>query len=188
MLANYLEKIKKFELILVMFALFVIFLTWFSTNITSYHIFETSLQRINLTFENSAELILSSDEPESLTFLALSGNVVGQGNVKIYLTNGEAKLLVWDNSQRNSNIMTGYATYSKNQISNSKKLKVSIGRPLEYFSSNQNNFGIFGKFSNVCIETCTLDPKVWKGKEWRLLIYLSPNTKLELDELIFTMI
>ena len=182
-----LQNFKKFELILIIVALLalpLLFLKPFS--LTSFQSLDVSTQKLDLLIENSTEILLklNSGEGERLTSLAISGEVIGDGYAAVYLTNGKTKLLVWHNLINLQNEITGYSI-AKSQSQFNKTIEISLGEQIkEQISIPSEGPFYSGQFSDACVQTCTLDPK-WDGKEWKLLVYLTPGTKLKLDRIIF---
>ncbi|MEM4714052.1 MAG: hypothetical protein QXQ79_00715 [Candidatus Nanoarchaeia archaeon] len=171
---------KKIELFIVIAILFSLPLLLFGPKFTSFQTADSFTQEINLVLEQSKILEIKTklEETKSLTFLAASGEIIGNGYVGIYLTNGKENLLVWDNIQLEAkNRITGYASAKANY------LVITPLSDLEF--SGKKGVYTSGKFQNACIDTCLLDPREWTGQNWRILVYVQPGTKVKINSLIF---
>ena len=166
-------------LILLVFALIV------STgpSITGFMASETYTQKINLELSESKIIGIDSlsSEPLKLSSLKLSGKVIGEGPVEIYLVDGSKRLLVYSNLQEKQKGLpqiTGAATGSV-RLSVKETLNGQVIKPENYDTEQ-------GFFNQECEETCFLNEQ--ESSFHDLEIWVQPGTKVRITELKYSVI
>ena len=121
------NKLQKIEITIAV--LLVLGLTAFligNPNITGFLSLDFVMQDLNLTLSQSQNYIITSTNPEpfTLTSFKISGEMIGDGRVEIYIDNGQSQqLLVYRNvkqKQRGMALITGMFIEGEKQTEKEK--------------------------------------------------------------------
>ncbi|MBW2975230.1 hypothetical protein KY366_05925 [Candidatus Woesearchaeota archaeon] len=169
--------------------------------ITGYVSSNVYKQDLNLVINQSQNFILTSvnDDPFTITSLKFSGNILGNGQVKIYIDTGRGqKVLIYENiagkeeEEKGLLDVTGMATKAIENEETSREDKYLIIRPLksfldkEIFDEITNGLALVnGAFIQQCIETCFINMKMSKNTEYRLVFFVEKGTIVEIDEILY---
>jgi hypothetical protein len=164
----------------------VLLLTFFIANnpsITGYATTEILTQKLD--FETSESKLVGieslSYKPIKLTSLMISGEIIGDGLVELYLINNKEKKLIYSNLQKKKSgfsKITGQVTGAI-RLYEKADLRGELIVPETYITKAE-------KFNNVCIETCHL--KNLDKNLYEIEIWLQPGTKVRLTELKYSII
>jgi len=180
------------EVILIVALIIVIPLALFKPSITGFVASDLFRQNLNFTVDKSQALDVKSSDGELLyiSSLSLSGDVTGNGDAAIYLSNKDGeKVLVYTNigqAKSRSNSITGAAigTQTATQALDKDSLILDYGKELSW--PGDMGAGSPGAFVNTCINSCYLDPNKFTSKEFELQVFVEPGTKVKITEIFYT--
>lgn len=161
--------------IIVFFALMST-LVFSGPSITGYVATETFSKPLNIHMAESQRFFLETDGVISLSALAVSGKIDGDGLVNVYLVDDEEnRLLVFSNKAKTSTAMTHITGLSIVDVSITEGQKLDLIESLDdsYVTSS-------GSFVNQCEETCLVDPNVFTGDRFTLDFIVEPGTQYTL--------
>lgn len=182
------------------FVMVAFVLTFFpDTGITGHVSVEAGYQPLDLLIEESQSYIISSDyeDPLIITFMRMSGEVIGDGRAEVILDNGLGqRLMIYTNAKDRpeGNLITGMGdnkitgmVVGDEEMKELSLLNLIEGRGLPYISQEQPAGGILveGKFANECKETCLMEMELSKDSNYILELKVSEGTKLKLDTMIY---
>lgn len=193
------KKIHQIELIGAIILLLIAIVSLFpNPGITGHVSLETKKQKIDLTIANSQSYILttSSEEPFYLTSLKLSGAIIGEGIVNVYITNNQGqKVLIYSNVVKKEqgldtitgmDKITGLTVGDDSEekdylvIEHLENLKVQLGS----ISEDETIFS--GSFENGCVDSCFIEMLLNKDTAYQLLFYVEEGTILKINEIVYT--
>jgi len=185
------ETLYKIELVFIISLIVALPLIFFKPSITGFVSSDIQRTPLNLTLEESKiiQMHTQSNQSVALDYLSMSGEIIGDGDVAVYLSNGKDKLLIYSNMGKPSkpNLITGFATgptaSGKGKFNDDMILE--IGESLQWPGDMGFSTG-GGSFGRTCLETCFLDPQAWTNNTWQILAYVQPGTKLKITEISFT--
>jgi len=174
-------------LIFVLGGIFLINSTNFSKGnlITGFVSSDVITEDLNLAISNSQEYILSSGNGFKANSLSISGNIEGDGAVKILFEDYEGnQKLVYSNIQekkRDGNLITGFA------VASSCDLTIIPGKILGPVACDlsENQFLVYGSFRDECVETCFMSVEFSPEKENKLIFQLSEDTKVHISSISY---
>jgi len=156
--------------------------------ITGYLSRNIERHSVDLVIDKSQSFVisLSNNNVFSLRSLRLSGEVIGSGEVKVYIDNGfGVQRLIYANVKDESRIIDGAVSFVS-ENSDDDSLVFEKYRDIDYADFSENTKTIAGNFRRVCIETCDLNPSEFNNKQYEVLFYVSPGTKINLKEILYT--
>ena len=161
-------------------------------------------QNLNLVINKSQNFLLTSDnsEPFIITSFKISGNITGDGQVKIYIDTGKGqKILVYDNIQKKDtptglHEITGSITdksiknaTGKNISNDDKWLVIKPIKTLlekEVFDEVGNDeILVKGYFNQQCIETCLMKMEISREIAYRLIFLVEDATVLKINKILY---
>lgn len=196
--ANTLQKIE----IIVSIGLILVLTAFLlgNPNITGYLSLDFVMQDLNLTLSQSQNYIITSTNPEPfiLTSFKISGEVIGDGRVEVYLDNNQGQqLLVYKNvkqKQRGMGLITGMFIAGEKQTEKEKAKKESylVIKPGEDIQNpkmlelSEKEETVSEIFSNECTDTCFIKMELSDKIAYNLIFKIEPGTTLKLDNIVYT--
>lgn len=191
------KKIHQIEIIAAVVLLLVSIASFFpKAGITGFVSVETKKQRIDLTIANSQSYILTtnSEEPFYLTSLKVSGEVIGKGLVKAYITNQDQKILIYSNTvkkEQGLDTITGMNKITGNVVGTDSETEELIIEHLENIEAELGEIAederlFTGGFENQCIDSCFIEMLLNKDTAYQLLFHVEEGTILKINEVIYT--
>lgn len=194
------NKLQKIEIIVSIGLILV--LTAFllgNPNITGFLSLDFVIQDINLTLSQSQNYIITSTNPEPfiLTSFKISGEVIGDGRVEVYIDNGQGQqLLVYRNvksKQRGMGLITGMFIAGEKQTEKEKAkqgsyLVLNPGKTiqeLEIMELSEKEETVSGIFSNECADSCFIKMELSDKIAYKLVFKIEPGTTLKLDNIVY---
>jgi hypothetical protein len=190
----------KVEFAVLMICLVLLALVFSRPEIVGYASTNVHSQDLNLVVEQSQRFYLRSliPEPVHLTSLTMSGEVIGEGIVTIYLENEFGRRnLVYKNVKRKDsthNRITGTAIIGGSITGNSIQahddnpiLDLLEGPVLSGYEFLHPAYRtVSGEFHHVCVESCLLQARTFEGNRFILDFLIEPGTKLKIKEIVYT--
>ena len=166
--------------------------------ITGYISYETKTHEINLTIANSQSYVLTTDsnEPFIVTSLRLSGEVIGDGIAKAYVSDKDQKILIYSNViKKGSGLggitgmdkITGEATAVDTETEESNLVIAhleNIETKLEEISEDETLSS--GNFDLICIDSCFIDMLLNKDLAYTFMFYVEEGTILKINKIVYT--
>lgn len=189
----------------IVFGLFAVVIgaSLFNPNITGYVPANIFTQNLNIDINESQDFLLTSDSksPFIVTSLRISGNISGNGVVKVYLDAGKGQTaLIYENIQKKRENkgftpVTGRPIESHDDQAESEKDEKNITlviKPLKNplkkeeldYSANGSKT-IKGDFVNKCLETCAIYMQLSKDTVYRLAVLVEEGTTLRIDSIVY---
>lgn len=192
-------KIHQIEIIAAVILLLVSIASFFpKPGITGYVSVETRKQKIDLTIANSQSYILTtnSKEPFYLTSLKLSGEVIGGGIAKVYISSKDQKILIYSNvveKERGLDAVTGMDKITGNVVGVDPETEED-SLIVEYLENIVGEIGsveedesiVSGTFENQCVDSCFIEMVLNESVAYQLLFYVEEGTILRINEIIYT--
>lgn len=144
------------------------------SGITGFVPTETISQNVNLEISSSSRYELKTNG--TLSSLSLSGEVVGNGLVNIYLSNGNQEFLVFSNKRKVSSAMQHITGLSVMELKPKERLDRIDSLP-EGFVTAQ------GAFESQCVQTCVLNG--FSGSA-HLDVVVDPGTTIKINKIVFS--
>ncbi len=185
-------RLRKLELVAVIVLLLFLPLVLLKPSITGFVSSDAQRQQINMTLDESKliQMHTKSGQSASLNYLAISGEIIGDGDVAVYLRNSAGdKLMVYGNvgKPNRPNLITGLAVAANPANAEfDDEMILSTGNKLAWPGDLGFNTG-GGSFGRTCLETCFLDAVSWTGNSWDIVAYVEPGTQLKITELSYTL-
>lgn len=166
-------------------------------------------QNLNLVINKSQNFLLTSDnsEPFIITSFKISGNIIGDGQVKIYIDTGKGqKFLVYENIAQNiaQKKDTQASLYGITGGITDKSIKNATGeniskddkwlviKPIkillekEAFDEVSNDESLVkGDFNWQCIETCLIRMEISRKIAYRLTFLVESGTVLKINKIAY---
>ena len=200
------QTIKKIPLIFAISLLLVsIGFLFKNPGITGHVAADFRSQTFNLELDNSQSFLLktNSQNPIYISSFRLSGNIIGEGSVEIFIENNGRQVLIYKNvveKEQGMPAVTGMAVAPgdmpevKNTPSNKSEEGISIiMEPLEKlewtegFSLSDKQKFFTGAFNDKCVDTCFIEMPLSSEKTYRLIFMIQPGTKLEINKITYTL-
>jgi len=132
------------------------------------------------------------DESHPLNSIRISGTVKGAGVASVYLSDGNIKLLVFNNfhiRRKSPNMITGF--FANDEFTASKMnevlLDVTEGPSLKGYDALPKGYEtVEGSFQGACFDTCLLELVLKDKKTYELQVYVEPGTTIKINEIIYT--
>ncbi|MBW3001531.1 hypothetical protein KY338_00035 [Candidatus Woesearchaeota archaeon] len=190
----------KVEFAVLMICLVLLALVFSRPEIVGYASTNVHSQDLNLVIENSQRFYLRSlvPEPVHLTSLTISGEVLGEGTVTIYLDNERGiRNLVYKNVKRKDsthNRITGTSIIGGSVTGNSIQtqddspvLDLLEGPVLSGYEFLHPAYrAVQGEFHHACVESCLLQARTFEGNRFIIDFFIEPGTKLRIKEIVYT--
>lgn len=193
------KRVHQFEILAAVVLLLVSIASFFpKPGITGYVSIESKKQKIDLTIANSQSYVLttSSQEPFYLTSFKLSGEVIGEGIAKVYLTAKDQKILVYSNilkTDQGLDTITGMDKITGNVVGTEQETGEDslIIEHLENIQTEPITLAkdqtiSQGTFDDVCIDSCFIEMLLNKDIAYQLLLYVEEGTVLNINEISYT--
>lgn len=187
------DRLFQLEISLAIIAVLVIGLSFFKPSITGFVPVSVYTETLNLTISKDTAFTLFSNEQIQVTSLKLSGEVIGDGAVHVYLSNTQGQnLLVYSNLMKNEfgkNIITGMAVAGKTDAQEKHSLVI---QEIQQFNEdvalpdNEGKIAESGRFDGACVETCSIIMDLSGRKVYKLIIVLEENAVLRIDNIVYT--
>ena len=160
--------------------------------ITGHVSVNVNSQTLDLSIKESQNYIISSasEDPIFITFIRLSGEVIGDGRAEILLDNGQGqKLVIFKNTVKKikPNSITGMAIGAEAEAKESITLNMIPGDKLPYIfpePAEDENI-VIGEFANECMETCFIEMELSKDTTYALEFRVSEGTEIKLSNLLY---
>lgn len=194
------KKIHEIEITAAVILILVSVISFFpKPGITGHVSAEIKTKTLNLTIANSQSYFLKAEkqEPFYLTSLKLSGEVIGSGIVKAYISDGKGqKILIYSNAaERKKGIrpITGMGKITGGVVSEGSAAEADdiIIDYLENLNGgpgklSENEESSSGNFENICIESCFIEMLLNKELSYQLLFYVEEGTILKINKVAYT--
>jgi hypothetical protein len=181
----------RIELTVVLLLIIALPLLFFRSSVTGFVSSDTKAQILNMTFGESQSVnLISADGAAYINFFSISGEVIGDGSIAIYLVNkdNDAHSLVYTNvgQKKKAPLITGMAAaYAEENDMQSGNLILEQGQKLDWPGSLGEN-SASGSFAAVCMESCYLSQDMFTSDNFELQVYVEPGTILKLQEIFYT--
>ena len=164
----------------IVFGIIFFTLLFSKPNITGFVPAEVFSQRLDIDVQSSQRFVLTADEGVlKLSSLSLSGSVIGDGLVNVYLSDGTAKWLVFSNKRRQGSSLEHITGLVALDIAPAEKINKIESLPPGYVAQS-------GVFNNECVETCVLDSSLFSRPVLFMDVIVEPGTSLHISELRFS--
>lgn len=203
------RKYVKEEFALIIMFLLIITLFFSRPEVIGYASTNVHNQNLDLLIEQSQMYHLRSvyPTPVHLTSMQLSGEIIGDGTVSVYLDNEKgSRVLVFNNQKREGsqiNRITGTVAAGEGSAGGvsglsvtadsmpmkhqEPALKLTEGKLVfEYEKVGGGSQTFNGRFSNDCIESCLLQSDQFNQESFQLIFLIEPGTKLRVTGLSYT--
>jgi len=188
------KKLHQFEIMAAVLLLLVSVVSFFpNTGITGFVSIESKKQEIDLSIANSQSYILTTNsiQPIYLTSLKLSGNVVGDGIAKAYITTENQKILIYSNIIRKDqglDTITGMKGITGGVVGVDSETEGSETEKdyliIEHLENIEEDLGTIaddemltsGTFQDICIDSCFIEMLLKPNTIWqtqRFLLHLT---------------
>ena len=194
------KKIHQIEIIAAVVLLLVSIASFFpKPGITGYVSIVSKKQKIDLTIANSQSYILTtrSQEPMYLTSLKLSGEVIGDGIAKAYISAKDQKILIYSNvikKGKGLDTVTGMSKITGNVVEVDAKDEAGEDLVIEHLENIElesqkiakDELLSKGNFEDACVDSCFIEMLLNKDIAYQLLFYVEEGTILNINEIVYT--
>lgn len=161
--------------------------------VTGHVLVDSKTQPLDMTVTQSQSFVISShsEEPIYITFIRLTGEVIGDGRAEAILDNGRGqRLVVYTNAVKKPepNLITGMTVKDLEELEEAYTLVLTPSSALDYLSSeltSEEKEFVSGKFANECQQTCLIEMELSKDATYSLEFRVSKGTQLKLDNLLY---
>lgn len=201
------EFLKRAQIIVAVALLLVSTLMFFNDkDITGNVPADIQSQMIDITADESQRYKLSADSQELLyvSSFKLSGDIIGNGSVEIFLEDNGKQFLVYRNIKKKSQGLTsvtglaiGPAASFDAGDANKEAGEEAGGRlvlegksRLEWKGRpemSEDETTADGLFDAKCADTCFIEMPLSSDKTYNLQIYVEPGTTLKIKQIIYTL-
>ena len=194
------KNIHRMEIIGAVVLLLISIASFFpNPGITGYVSVETKTQSIDLTIANSQSYILTTNSEKSfyLTSLKISGEVIGDGIAKVYISNNKGeKALIYSNvvkKNKGLDSITGLGKITGGVVgANSADEGDSL--IIEHLENIGGDVGVIGEdeiltsgvFENKCVDSCFIEMLLSKDNAYQLLFYVQEGTVFKVNGVQYT--
>ncbi len=194
MLSNNAKKnLQRFEYVFIIILIVAVPLLFFRPSITGFVASDTKAQILNMEFTGSQALDLksASGEPIYISSFSISGETKGEGDVAIYLTNGNSRSLVYTNvgQKEKPSLITGTATGISAahavEVEQNASLLIDEGKKLDW-PGNLGENSASGSVTAVCMDSCYLSSGEFTSANFELQVFVEPGTTFKLQEVLYT--
>ncbi len=192
---------KKIQLAVAICLLLVAVLMLFKNpGITGHFSADFKSQTLSMTIDKSQSYMLTalSQEPIHVTSIRMSGEVVGDGNVEVFIDNNAGqRLLLYRNVKKieqGLSTVTGMLVGSDEESIEASEQILLMLEPLgetaykgaEISLSAKEEY-ISGSFNNKCADTCFIEMSLSSDIGYKLIFNIEPGTMLKINKLIYTL-
>ena len=160
--------LRKTEAIVAVLLVFALGISLFRPSMTGFVPAKAERQAINLWIDSSQVYTLRLNETIPIVSLRISGAVIGNGSISIWLGDGDERLLMWSNARpaipASANMITGLASVTPKED------------------------GSAITFTNECVETCVMPENFQQKNSYDLAFDVEPGTTLRIDEIVYVII
>ena len=190
------EILRKAEIAIGVTIILIIVFIFIPSNspITGFVPADMTLQNLDILLDKSAAYELSSitGEPIYLNGFRLSGEVIGNGSIAVYLRpEGGRDYLVYTNighRETKGNLITGMAAASAAEEDESNRNGLLIEEKGNLINLKPTTKAVkLGIFDNECAETCYLPAEDFNSASFIMSVYLEQGVVVRLDELSYTL-
>ncbi len=192
--------IRKVQVFLAVSLLFVAVLFLFKDpGITGHFSADFRSQILDLEIGQSQKFLLStnSEEPIYISSFRITGEVIGDGSVKVFIDNNAGqRILVYENIMKKEQgipTITGMAIAGPD-IAEAIEEKLILLRLLEEIefvntglSLSADEEHLEGTFNNKCVDTCFIEMPLSTDSSYELIFNIQPGTKLKLTKITYTL-
>lgn len=193
------EKFKKIQLGVAISLLLVCTLMLFKNpSILGHYSADFKTQTLDIIIDKSQSYALTttSQEPLYITSLRVSGEVIENGNVEIFIDNNAGqRLLVYKNIKK---IEQGLAAVTGMAVGpesiEGPEQKMLLLKPLSQIAWNGAEISlseeeeyVSGPFKNKCVDTCFIEMPLSSEFTYKLIFNIEPGTKLKINRIIYTL-
>jgi hypothetical protein len=191
------QNFKKLQIFAAISLLLLSTLFLFRTpGITGHFSADFKSQIINMDIEQSQIYALSTNNPEPthISSFRLSGEVIGEGSVEVYIESKGQRLLVYKNvreKEKGLPAVTGMAVaYAAEPEEQETLLLLNPITKVDWsggLSLSENQELVEGPFSNKCVDTCYIEMPVSSNDVYNLLFMVQPGTKLKINKITYNL-
>ena len=193
---------KKIQLAVAICLLLVAVLMLFKNpGITGHFSADFKSQTLSMAIDKSQSYMLTavSQEPIYITSIRMSGEVVGNGNVEVFIDNNAGqRLLLYRNVKKieqGLSTVTGMLVGSDEEsIEASSEQRLLVLKPLDQIeyrgaeiSLSAKEEYVSGSFNNKCADTCFIEMTLSSEIGYKLIFNIEPGTMLKINKLIYTL-
>jgi competence protein ComGC len=187
------KKVHQLELMFIVILIIAVPLLFFRPSLTGFVASDTKAQILNMVFTESQALELksASASPIYMSSFSLSGEIIGDGNVAVYLANGQTRSLVYTNvgQKKKASPLTGAATgiaaAHAVEVEQNTSISIEEGKKLSWPGSFGEN-SASGSVTAVCIDSCYLSADTFTSDNFELQVFVEPGTTFKLQEVLYT--
>jgi competence protein ComGC len=187
------KKVHQLELMFIVILIIAVPLLFFKPSLTGFVASDTKAQILNMVFTESQALELksASASPVYVSSFSLSGEIIGNGDVAVYLANGETRSLVYSNVGQKkkasplTGAVTGIAAAHAVEVEQNGTLVIDAGRKLSWpgdFGENSAS----GSVTAVCMDSCYLSADTFTASNFELQVFVESGTTFKLQEVLYT--
>ncbi|MBW2980811.1 hypothetical protein KY360_05335 [Candidatus Woesearchaeota archaeon] len=167
-------------------------------NITGYVSIDFIMQDLDITLTQSQVFTMGATNPQpfTLTSFKLSGEVIGDGRVEIYLENRQGQqLLIYRNiksKDRGISAITGLAVEGGEPTGKAEEGTYFVITPGQVIQNpglmelSGKEETISGPFSDECVDTCFIRMELSSSTTYGLVFKVEPGTTLKIDRIFYT--
>ncbi|MBD3248895.1 hypothetical protein GF336_02505 [Candidatus Woesearchaeota archaeon] len=193
---------KKIQLFAAVSLLMVSVLLFFNNpGITGHVTADFRSQILNMEIDKSQSFLLNTnaDEPMYINSIRITGEVIGDGSVEVYIDNNQGQnVLVYKNVKKKSKgltAVTGMAVAPQGDEIEAQEAeqKLILLESLGTFgwsgglSLDDGEEFFEGSFKNKCFDTCFIEMPLSKTNSYEMIFNIEPGTKLMLNKITYTM-
>ena len=193
------EKMKKIQLFVAISLLLVCAGMLFKNpGITGHFSADFRSQPLDLVIDQSQSYLIKTNTPEPIhiTSFRLSGNIIGDGSVEIFIEDQGNEFLIYKNvreKERGLPTITGrsIAAGTASEQPEETEEKLLLLEPLDTLEwkqrtplSEKEEF-VAGLFDNKCSDTCFIEMPLSSEETYKLIVMVEPGTKLEITKLTY---
>ena len=195
---NIKDRLTKIKIAVAITAVLVLSVYIFNNpNVTGYVSTDFVMQNLNLTLTQSQKFALSSTSPEpfTLTSFKLSGEVIGDGRVEIYLDNRQGQeLLIYNNlktKDRGIGAITGFSIEGEadEEAEKAAYFLISPGEIIqnpELQELSEREETVSGTFENQCSDTCFIRMELSSSTAYDMVFKVESGTSLKINNIFYT--
>ncbi len=190
------DKLKKTQLFVAISLLLLSTLLLFKTpGITGHFSADFMSQQLNMVIEQSQSFEIATNNQESIyvSSLRLSGNVIGQGSVEVFIENDGQKYKIFQNiRERETGLtaITGMAVAKVDKEEEAILLSLTPSEVIEWdkgLSLSDTEEYTEGVFNNKCLDTCFMEMSLSSEERYKLIFMVEPGTEVQITKITYTL-
>ncbi|MBW2966582.1 hypothetical protein KY342_05750 [Candidatus Woesearchaeota archaeon] len=194
------DRLKKIQLFIGVSLLLVsVTLLFKNPGITGYFSADFRSQTLDITIDKSQSYLLFSNLLETVyvSSLRISGEIIGDGAVQIFIEDNGQRFLIFNNVRKKEQglpSVTGMAVASRKiQEDAEENLEaLFLLEPLDTLVWEEVSFSekeefLTGPFNNKCVDTCFIEMSLSSQESYKLIFMVQPGTKLKISKIIYTL-